>query len=188
VDLSGVFFVQLTDNNGCSGASAFENITVYALPTPIITRHGDTLITNHYSHYQWLHSSNPITNDTNQTIIVTANGCYKVSVVDSNGCTGISDSICFSTGINEIAGNEGISIYPNPSNGTFIITINSQLSILNSQLRITDVMGQIISEANDKTLSNNNSIEIDLSHEPSGIYFLEITFGNKTFNRKLIKI
>jgi len=184
VDSTGVFFVALTDNYGCTGASAFESITVYPLPNPLITRQGDTLTVPPYSHYQWNYFANAITGDTTQSIVVTMNGCYSVMVIDSNGCTGVSDSVCFSTGINEIATNEGFSIYPNPTNGIFTI----QLGIKNyeSGIRIRNVLGQLIYEENIKTSSGTTTKDIDLSHEPSGIYFLELLVGDKTYNRKIV--
>ena len=70
-----------------------------------------------YSTYTW--STGEIT----QTISVTNSGTYSVSVVTSVGCVG-ADTINISidiTGVEELAAEFGVKVYPNPSEGVFTI-------------------------------------------------------------------
>ncbi|MEN8194645.1 MAG: T9SS type A sorting domain-containing protein, partial [Bacteroidota bacterium] len=81
--------------------------------------------------------------------------------------------------------NELFTIYPNPSNGIFTFTSENILQG-ESLIEIIDVTGKRV-----YTFSFNNklnsSVNIDLSNENSGIYFVKILNQNKCFTQKLIK-
>jgi hypothetical protein len=62
-----------------------------------------------------------------------------------------------------------ISLYPNPNNGTF--TLHSQLSILNCQLKVMDVLGRTVYSYSISTSTLNAQLTIPLS---DGIYFWEV--------------
>jgi hypothetical protein len=76
---------------------------------------------------------------------------------------------------------QGISINPNPSNG--ICTIKSKdLKLQNYS--IFNVLGECVFSQN---VNNTNQINIDLSAQAKGIYFVEITDENKNvINQKII--
>ncbi len=157
--------------------------TVFDPPTvPIITQLGDTLISSDTNGNQWFRNFIAIAGATNQQYIVTSTACYYVEYTDSNGCKSKSDSICFSfDGINEIGRDNSINIYPNPNNGTF--TFNSQLSILNFQLAITNVFGQVVYSTTIKNADGKETFSIPLAN---GIYFLNIKYRNRSYNQKLL--
>ncbi len=71
-----------------------------------------------------------------------------------------------STGIDVASGNPGITTYPNPVTGTLVI---SGLEI-NCQIEIYSVTGKILQSAK----STGATFEMDISSQPSGIYFLKI--------------
>jgi hypothetical protein len=66
-------------------------------------------------------------------------------------------------------------VAPNPSNGIYNINTNEKIDAV----IISDFMGKI--------LLNNSDSQIDLSNQPSGIYFLTIISGEKRFFGKLVK-
>lgn len=70
-----------------------------------------------------------------------------------------------SVGINELNISNSIDVYPNPSNGIFTIEGDK----INS-LKITNISGQIVLERE----VANNKIEIDLSSQPNGVYFIKL--------------
>ncbi len=74
-----------------------------------------------------------------------------------------------------------ISLYPNPSNGTF----NIDLSALNTDeavsVSIFNTNGQLVYH----TTSSDNKMTIDI-HEATGVYFLRVSSGNQVANKKLI--
>ena len=79
---------------------------------------------------------------------------------------------------------EKIKIFPNPTSGIFTIknleTSSNPSSI--SNIEITDITGKTI-----KQLSiDNYQLSIDLTNQPSGIYFIKINIAKETFVSKLI--
>jgi len=78
---------------------------------------------------------------------------------------------------------DGLKIYPNPTNDLVTIDFLEQLSPQPTLVSLTNVYGQQI-------LLNQNiskdQIKLDLSELPSGIYFIGITLGEKTIERKIV--
>ncbi len=94
---SGPYTVTVFDENGCASASDTIVITIYDNPEPAITANGPiefcagdsvTLSTGIYDEYEWF-----LFGQTTQSIVVSNEGDYWVSVTDTNGCVGISDTI-----------------------------------------------------------------------------------------------
>ncbi|MFL5731537.1 MAG: hypothetical protein ACJ75J_18755, partial [Cytophagaceae bacterium] len=93
VSASGSYTVQVTGVNGCSAISSPTIVNVNALPVPVITAGGSTtfcvggnvsLSSSNASSFLWSNGA------TSQSITVNNSGVYTVSVVDANGCSGIS--------------------------------------------------------------------------------------------------
>ena len=82
-----------------------------------------------------------------------------------------------STSIAEIGANT-ISVYPNPTTG--IIYLQGQLE--NAQIKICDVLGNTVYQ-NSGAPSN---LQIDLSAQPNGIYFMSIQTGGGIVNKKIV--
>ncbi len=88
---AGIYSVVIMDTNGCSAFDEIE-VNVYESPDPQIT--GSTTfciggssvlgLANTYISYQW----NDDANSTTETITVTDEGTFMVTVVDENGCIG----------------------------------------------------------------------------------------------------
>lgn len=105
VNASDSYWAVVSDNAGCTGSSDTLDITVNALPTPNIFQ-GDSvqqcgdgvieLFTDApYASYEWSRG------DTISILFVVSSGTFNVTVTDSNGCVGVSDSTV-------------VGIYPNP--------------------------------------------------------------------------
>jgi len=78
--------------------------------------------------------------------------------------------------------NFNVSVFPNPSNGKFNITI---LSDINKQFNVSvfNMNGKIITSFQ----SENESILIDLNKYENGLYILEINTGNNVIRKQLLK-
>ena len=88
-------------------------------------------------------------------------------------------------GIDEkISENKFITITPNPTTGVFTINTNNKLSIINYQL--TDITGKEIMSR------GHVPLQIDISNQPKGIYFITIKFhtNNQIYSltKKIIKL
>ena len=96
-----------------------------------------------------------------------AAGCVSQAVATSsltvNQCVGIS---------NQTMGIGGVSIYPNPTNGEFTIKL---VSVNNTYITITNVLGQIIKTQKAELLN-----QINLNLFEKGVYFISVMDNNQS--------
>jgi alpha-tubulin suppressor-like RCC1 family protein len=81
-------------------------------------------------------------------------------------------------GIMEINQNNSVTIYPNPNSGVF--KIKSDLPSIAATIKIYNTHSQIIYE------TTQFVEEIDLSNQPKGVYFLQVTSHEGIIYKKLI--
>ncbi len=101
-------------------------------------------------------------------------GATTVNGFDPNGVVGISENSDINTAFN---------IYPNPSNGIF----NIESNLTSSQTITINVINILGEKLMSKTLSNisNSTSIIDLTNQPTGIYFVEIATGKDRTVKKI---
>lgn len=179
---SGTYTDVLTASNGCD-----STLTTVLVINPVIdvttSLSGLTISANESAAtYQWIdcdNSNQPIAGETNQSFTASANGNYAV-IVTQNNCSDTSTCVNISTvGINENNTLNGISIYPNPSNGIYNL---SGLKV-NSKITVYDAIGQIIYFS---TITESKET-INISNVPNGIYMIQIKAENSTITKKVIK-
>ena len=96
----------------------------------------------------------------------------------------ITFKLCESISQNQL---DNITISPNPTTGALTIT-NCELRI--TDIEVFDVYGKKLSQISPELNSGLNSpfsIQIDISHLASGIYFLHIQTENGTVTKKIVK-
>lgn len=81
------------------------------------------------------------------------------------------------SGVEKLELNQSVSIYPNPSSGTFAIDIPNYSEMFN--VEIYSISGEKISEQRTGKL-------VDLTNAPKGIYFAKIYAGEQLYNAKII--
>ncbi|MBC7411349.1 MAG: T9SS type A sorting domain-containing protein [Bacteroidia bacterium] len=118
---------------------------------------------------------------------------YYISVYAVNGAGLISDTTVSNgfvyTGTTIIVGmaqitaqlNSLISAYPNPNNGTFVLTLPECVGY---SYNVINTLGQTIQQAN---TSNYNTI-IDLQQQPKGIYLLQIYNNDKLIKTQRVSV
>ena len=110
---------------------------------------------------------------------------YYVLTHYTNGCVSDSSNHVIETvilGIKDMK--NGIVIYPNPTTGELTITNNSQVQRQSTSIEIFDVLSK---NASAKFLSFEETKVIDISHLPSGVYFIRISTQGNVFTDKIIK-
>lgn len=85
----------------------------------------------------------------------------------------------------EISSNVAISVYPNPANDILHIMLSSGWEDY-SDIRMTNVLGQIVWQRSGKNLSSGKVMSVDLSSQASGIYFVSIITGKKTYLKRVV--
>lgn len=76
-----------------------------------------------------------------------------------------------------------VTLYPNPTNGSFSVAVNGLEEITLFHAIITTVSGAIVY---DRTFSDNQE-SFDLTRQPAGIYLLQLTDGKQSHEWKVIK-
>ena len=83
----------------------------------------------------------------------------------------------------------GVAIYPNPFNETLNVAINSTISNQNCEVKIINISGLELLTKNFTT--NNKQFVFEMNEVKSlnsGIYFIRIVVGEKTFINKIVKL
>jgi len=110
--------------------------------------------------------------------------CYKVSALYGQVESEPSNTSC-AWAYNDIAEfDSNFFIYPNPTIGEFTID-NGQLTI--ECIEIYDVYGRIVKGEGRKEKGERETV-IDISHLPTGTYFLKITTNNTVETVKIVKL
>lgn len=83
----------------------------------------------------------------------------------------VNSSCCKTTGINSTEPSGNFKIFPNPSNGEFVIDIG--VAPKNATISIFDINGRLILQQ--KGITTSGIQKVDLSREPKGIYFIKVS-------------
>jgi 3',5'-cyclic AMP phosphodiesterase CpdA len=95
-------------------------------------------------------------------------GCYRSITVDSSFVTVSAPLVsCAPAGLQNMDDELDMSVYPDPSNGMFTLSLGQALQ---SQVKIYNLMGQCIHQQT----GAHPDIQIDLRSQPNGIYFLQV--------------
>ena len=87
------------------------------------------------------------------------------------------------TALKELNVNNILNVYPNPTTGTFYISINE--NAFASSIQILDITGKIVSRMNN--LNGQRKVEVDISSVPAGVYFGRVSTETNTQTFKIIK-
>lgn len=179
----GAASLKVSASNNC-GTGPFSNnfsITVNDNPpTPTITRSFDTLMSSSATGNQWYYSNSLINGATNTIYIASNNGNYYVRVSDANGCSSKSTNYLYnSVGVDNNNIENVISIFPNPTTGE--ITVDGKGI---NQISIFNIHGQLVEQFYVK--KNQDKINLDLSNNASGVYFIKLITDAGTITEKII--
>lgn len=115
-----------------------------------------------------------------------AAGSYDVTVTDINGCyETVTIVVSSQVGINEQDPTFGLSVYPNPTNGVFKLTINSAENHANVGVQIVNAAGQVVYTNALNINSGLNATEIDLNALADGIYVVKVMVNEKIYITKV---
>jgi hypothetical protein len=189
---AGDYDVTVTDDNGCS---VTETITVtepaaLTVDSDVVGDDGsgngeiDITVTGGTPNYSYEWSGPGGFSSTSQDIDGLDGGSYTVTVTDENDCE-ITETIVVSTGIEEFFNGITVEVYPNPSNGEFVLTL-SGMNGETINLNIVDALGRNVIN----TQLNGAGVvrhDINLNNVEGGVYFLQLVADGAAHVTRLIK-
>ncbi len=175
----GTYYIKAVDSFGCrSAVSGAKVIKASVVPIPAMTVANGTLgskkltCTNNSGTYQWRLNGSSITGATAKTYTATQSGSYSVRFTNGAGCAATTADTTLTinyTGpkmsqeaLTVMNNQEDIKVYPNPSSDIFFIEASEATKAI-----VTDLQGS-------KVLETNDTHQINLKENPSGIYFLQL--------------
>lgn len=183
VDSANTYTVTATTANGCSNS---DNITVnystisvdLGADTIDITAGQVVTLDAGVTGVTYLWS----TNETTQTIVVSATGTYSVTVTDAFGCTASSSVLITNSTNTQSILNEKVKLYPNPTSDYLVL----ETTMTNLQgATILNGFGQVVGQVD---ILNNKQLSV--SHLASGVYYLQLqtTSGEVLGTTRFVKL
>ncbi len=169
-----------TVNNINCPVSAVVNVvvnpkpTLNVVPTLSITcpKYTNTLTASGASTYSWINQTSTVVTGTSITFVsnIPILLVYTVTGISAQGCEAniiypINIPVCeIYNSIEMFNANKLISVYPNPSNGEFVISAEKDMS-----LRVINELGQVIKQIQ---VSDKSNYKVSISNLSNGIYFI----------------
>ncbi len=179
IGLVGIF------ENGCPGAAS-ASVHVNADPVPTVTLEGLTFTSETAESYQWYLDESMIEGATSQNYHANQVGSYQVSVIDINGCEGLSEPVdLVVTGLSDASLEVSLVAYPNPTTGPVYVEV-SGAEEASLDYRLSDISGRMILQGTFMKRQETAYLELALPEEP-GIYLLQISDGKGETLLKLIR-
>ncbi len=130
-----------------------------------------------------VNSNHTINYDYIDTKNVSGVSYYRLISIDLDGKSSLSEVI---TVRNEKAGFEVASVYPIPAQNNLNVNIYlSEIQLLKVNLFSFD--GKVIKQQTYETNKGSNSLSLDITDLPVGIYWIQISGNTESFTQKIIK-
>src|SRR5258706_79660 len=188
------YLVTATSTFGCVGT---DSVTLHVYTSPVAafsyTVNGRT-VTFHDSSsnsvtWQWFFGDGNSSSQQNPLYTYSYDSTFNVMLIVTNGVCPGGDTIIisipiFTSGINDLNGNDNILILSNP--------VTDELRIQNAELRITEI--GIYNTVGEKIFihqqaTNNKQLTVDVSQLPPGFYFVRVLDEkNNLLTRKIVKM
>ena len=186
-----------TDLNNCSNTDTAV-VTVNALPVVVVTGVQDTICVGNSTGisavgantYVWTPATGlSVTTGSNTTASPTVTTTYSITGTGANGCNNtVAHTIvvngCTGVGVTAIKNND-LGIYPNPSNGTFVLTIPSGTTGVYS-IEIRNALSQLVYSDKIPVTMNTTQKTITIPDVNKGVYTFVISNGSNQLVRKII--
>ena len=157
------------------------NLTIHHVNTAVVSAGFSLQAAYTGAKYQWVDcraNYSSFAGETNQSFTPGLPGTYAV-IMNDLGCVDTSECVTFvPTRLPDDKSVQVISLYPNPTSGSFSIDLGRDYS--EAMLTITRFDGQVIRK---ESIKNSREIEMEIE-EPAGIYLVKVLIeGRETIFR-----
>lgn len=190
---SGIYTVSVSDSSGCGVGRTEVSVTVHPLPNkPTITRipGTDSLIATPdvIGRYTWFLQDTALNGSNGTAILAMKDGWYRVTIIDTNGCTRESDSIYITgliSSVDVVTGVSGMKLHPNPNNGRCSIEFEIPTSGV-GLLLIHDLSGREMLRETTPVSPGIFRRSLDLTALPAGVYLIEFRIGERVWQGRTV--
>jgi hypothetical protein len=195
----GSTMISYMTGNSCGNAYVSETITVNPLPDPGSISGIDSvcageviILTDGAIGGSWTSTNTSIATVSGGTVSGVATGITTISYAISNSCgTQSATKVVFvkpasecKTGVTTfISHNDGMSIYPNPTSGDFIIDVPATGKVVSVQ--ITDIAGQTIRQWMPDMNNTTHKVPVTLTNLASGTYMVKVVVDGMVYRQKI---
>jgi hypothetical protein len=178
-----------TDSNGCSSTNTIQvtveanpSITVSAIPQVICAGDLITMTASGADTYEWK-SNNLYSTGSAVAVSPNSTSTYTLTGINSKGCSStvlLTANVEACTGINELIGDTGLNISPNPA------VDNLQLNFVDSKPReifIFDELGKLCITK----LVSEKTVMLNINNLNKGIYFIQLKSSGNLTTKKFVK-
>jgi len=202
----GDFYV--VENKGtCSATSATTTVARLPAPPAFITTNGSLELcspnntsitmratgnpTSPYA-YQWKKGGIPIGGATNRLFTTTSTGSYTVTITNTSPCSTTSAPVivtsCKVGETEDVILDSRLDIYPNPSNGQFVIELEMPDDVTGTaDIQLMNTLGQSVYL--DRTTIENGNLRQEVRFDntiAAGTYFVRVIVGDKVFTGQIV--
>lgn len=202
VSADGLYNCYVTDSNGCSDSSAVGvAVNESQLPNVTLTpsgtinfcpANGPVMITADaglaVEFYQWYSNGNMLPMATMNSFMANMEGTYNCIITSSAGCSdSASIAVTLIDTCNTNVGNldvSGILVYPNPTSDFVNVDFKDFNAGNVSGIMLVSSEGRLVYKS-EKTQEMETSVQIDVSEQISGIYFLIIDTDSERLMKEI---
>lgn len=178
-NVTGLYTCFVNIPGSCAVLTAPVTVTVFPAIIPVLSYDGTYVSTyTTYASYQWYANTVMIPGATSYRVAAFTNAAYRVKVTDVNGCILLSSDLpVYNLAVENVNGENAISIYPNPATSTVHVASTVEVNVSISTLEGKSVM------------TGTNKNDMDISSLPNGLYMITVfdSRGNRVHVEKLVK-
>jgi hypothetical protein len=123
-------------------------------------------------------------------ITATEDMTISVEVTTPEGCSStdeITISIADPLGIADEAGEENISLYPNPTRGAFQVEFSMTENAEDVRVSIMDISGKVVNQKQLPLVMNGDVINLDITDMAEGLYLINIVSEKLRITERIVK-
>lgn len=117
--------------------------------------------------------------DANGLVTIIDVGTATITATTADGTKSASCKVTVLTDIEDTKVADIVKIYPNPAKDEFFVKLEGGQGADGVDIRLYNSLSSMVMDVNTKSFENDGSLKFSTSDLPNGIYFLQVTMGNK---------